>query len=177
MTGCHCAKIIYGFWENQMTQPIKNKIAGLSFNAQTYTNIFKLADEVWRSNGGANSAPAVVAAASAVENSTPTSSSSSDTPQVAAVTRGRGGNRGRGNRGGRGGRGSYNGNNSNQNRPQSNQTSSQSGGSKPHQKGPKHSPDVPDNACARHWREGRNATYCSDPLVCGWVHIIAPRKA
>ena len=45
----------------------------------------------------------------------------------------------------------------------------------PHQKGQRAAPDVPDNACSQHWKAGRNATYCTDPLNCDWVRIIAPR--
>ena len=188
MEGCHCAKIIFGFWESQMTSAIKISLADKKFNATTYSDIFKHADKVWEKNGGA-AAPAVVAAVTATG-----ASPSPDNPQVSAVARG-GARGGRGYRGGRGGRGGGRGGNQNSNSNSNNsgnssnrQNSSQSSnsnsnssqtqtGPKPHQKGPRHSPDVPDSACARHWLEGRNATYCSDPLVCGWVHIIAPRKS
>ena len=173
--GCHCAKIVYGFWEAQLTPPIRTALSGQRFTADTYSAIFKHADEAWLANGGSDviASPAVVAATS-VQNpsATPT-----ETVQASAVSRGRGGrggrnNRGRGNRGGRGGnRGASNSNNSNNN-SSTNQTQT---GPKPHQKGPKAAPDVPDNACSQHWKAGRNATYCSDPLNCDWVRIIAPR--
>ena len=178
--GCHCAKIVYGFWHSQMTPPIKSNLAALrkKFDKDTYTEFFKLADDTWSANGGnATSTPTVVAAVAA---SNPSPLSPDDPPpQVAAAQRG--GGRGRGGRGQRrggrnnqgSGRGAYN-NNSSSNQQNSNNQSQQEG-QKPHQKGPKASPDVPSNACARHWKEGRNATYCSDPLVCSWVHIIAPR--
>ena len=158
-----------------MSPPIKSAIAGQSFNKDTYQAIFKLADQVYIANGGAVQ-PAVVAAIA-----TPSTASVSDdaTAQVAAVGRGRGnprgGRGGRGNRGGgRGnGRGSYN-------NSQNNSSSSNTGSNnnpKPHQKGTKH-PDLPSNAswaCAQHWKKGRGAPYCSDPLVCQWVSIVAPR--
>ena len=167
---CHCSKVVYGFWESQLTLPIKNKLAGKKFNKDTYSDLFKLADEVWMSNGGqVTSPPAVVAAVAAPV--------APDTPQVAAVGRGGRGGRDRGTPArGRGGRGrGSNQNSSTYNTNQNNTQRQQSSGNKPHQKGPKAAPDVPDNACARHWREGRNATYCSDPLVCDWVKVIAPR--
>ena len=189
--GCHCARIVFGFWEAQMTPEIRTKLAGRKFTKETYKEIFKIADETHIANG--QSVPAVVAATKSVARSSGSSStsdaqssSSEVAGQVAATGRGggRGSNRGgRGNfRGGRGGgnRGSYNGNNSNNNQnrnqqQQQNQNQAQTG-QKPHQRGPKASPDVPADACARHWKEGRQATYCSDPLVCSWSHIIVPRK-
>ena len=93
--GCHCAKIVYGFWDNNLTVPIKTALAGQPFNKDTYQALFKLADQVFIANGGkvASASPAVVGAVS-TKNSDPPN----DTPQVAAV---RGGGRGRG-RGGRG---------------------------------------------------------------------------
>ena len=179
MTNCHCDKMIYGFWLNQLGPAIKCRLADMKFTKETYKDMFKLADEVWMANGG-SATPAVVAAVSAQAPS-----SSDPTPQVAAAQRGggRGAPRGRGFRGGRGGRGGGRGSNSNstsynqnQNQPSSSSSSNNSSQQKPHQKGPRAHPDVPDNACSRHWKEGKAATYCSDPLVCDWVKFIAPRQ-
>ena len=175
---CHCSKVVYGFWSAQLSAPILSGLANLKFNQDTYADIFKLADELWRRNGGTEApSHAVVAAASAQDDS------QSAAPQASAVRGGRGsfrGNNNRGNRGGRGsnrggnrgGRGSYN---NNSNRDQND--SSSSSNPKPHQKGPRNSPDVPDDACSRHWKDGKAATYCSDPLNCSWKNFIAPRKA
>ena len=176
--------MIYGFWEAQLGAPIKTKIAGMKFNKDTYKEMFKLANEAWLANGGGPPAPAVVAAVAAASSSSEPSTSDSS-GQVAAIrggaTRGarggRGGLGGRGNRGGgRGGSApqSYNQNNQSQN----NQPLTQQG-SKPHQKGPKH-PDLPakgDSWCAQHWRKGRSAPYCTDPHVCEWANVVAPRTA
>ena len=181
MQNCHCSRMIYGFWEAQLSAPVKTKISGQKFNATTYTQIFKDADEAWIANGGQTNLPAVVAAVTDKSSSSEGATSSSQAaPEVAAVSargngRGRGQNRGgRGNRGG--GRGSYN-NNQNNNSNQ-NQSNNQNNSSKPHQRGPKH-PDLPSSAgwaCAQHWKKGRGAPYCSDPLVCQWVRIVAPRQ-
>ena len=182
--GCHCAKITYGFWDAQLTGPIRSKLAGMTFSATTYEEMFKLADQVWLANGGSTSSvPAVVAAAA--ERSSSSSSPPSTEGAVAAFSQ-RGGNRGgrgsnRGNRGnasnrgsGRGGQNNRGGSNSNSNSNTSNQSES---GQKPHQKGPRASPDVPDSACSQHWKAGRNASYCTDPLNCDWVRIIKPRPS
>ena len=179
---CHCAKFVFGMWDEKMTPQIKTSYAGLKFDHTSYKNIFNLADDVWRANGGGAEPPTVVAAVAESSASTPT-----ETAQVSATSRGgRGGFRGnnRGNRGNnRGGRGSYRGgynnsnsNNSNNTRQQNqNQNSNNNPNPKPHQKGPRHADGPPDSSCSRHWSQGRGATYCSDPLVCGWASIIAPR--
>ena len=177
--GCHCAKIVYGFWDNNLTVPIKTALAGQSFNKDTYQALFKLADQVFIANGGAvaSAVPAVVGAVATPNTPVTTPQTSNDNPQVAAV---RGGGRGRGQRGGRGGRGrgGNRGASNSQNQPANNNSSSNSS-NKPHQKGDKH-PDLParaDWACAQHWRKGRGAPYCSDPLVCQWVSVVAPRSS
>ena len=176
LEGCHCAKVVYGMWVQKMSPAIKASISSYKFSHSTYNEVFDVADKTWLAHGGATK-PAVVAAVAA--EATPSSASTPEAPQVAAVAnRGRGG-RGnfRGGRGGRGGRGTYRGgqnqnNNSNQRQTQNTGTNYVQ---KPHQKGPRHADGPPDSSCSRHWSQGRGATYCSDPLVCGWSHIIAPR--
>ena len=183
--GCHCAKMVFGFWHAQLSSAIKSRLAGMKFNKDTYAEMFKLADEVHQANGG-NPSPSVVAAvapSTAQQNAEPTA----DTPQVAAFQRG-GGRGGRGNRGGRGGRGRGGNSNSgansstssynqNQNQGQNSSNNNSNQNQKPHQRGQKH-PDLPKNAgwaCAQHWKKGKSAPYCSDPLVCQWVNVVAPR--
>ena len=182
--GCHCARIVYGMWEAHLSAPIKTALAGQSFTAATYQQLFKLADDAWMANGGA-AQPAIVAA---VTVSTPSADASAEsTPQIAAFSnrggRGRGARGGRGNRGG--GRGRGNSNSSTYNNTNSSNSSAgsasttNSANTKPHQKGPKH-PDLPSSAgwaCAQHWKKGRGAPYCSDPLVCQWNQVIAPRSS
>ena len=175
--GCHCAKMVYGFWWAQLSLPIRSHLARKPFNKDTYADLFKDADEVWRANGG-NTTP-VPAVVGAVAANPPAPVVSQPADQVSAVRGGRGGFSNRGNRGGRGGRGAGRGSsstasNTNNSQNQSNNTSSTS--NKPHQKGPKASPDVPSNACSQHWKAGRAATYCSDPFVCSWAKILVPRQ-
>ena len=169
-------------WVQKLSPAIKASISSYKFNHTTYNEVFDVADKTWLAHGGA-SKPAVVAAATAVD-STPSEPSATDgAPQVAAVTArgGRGRGNFRGGRGNRGGRGTYRGGNNNTNNSNSNnqrqQTNQNQQGyvQKPHQKGPRHEDGPPNSACSRHWSQGRQATYCSDPLVCGWSTIIAPR--
>ena len=183
--GCHCARMVYGFWEAQLSPPIKTALADLKFSKDTYQAMFKLADKAWAANGGETRTPAVVAAVNAEASTT----TSTDEPSVAAFSaRGRGARGGRGGRGNRGNRGggrggqnnstTYNNNNSsNQNASNSSSNASSTNQNKSHQRGPKH-PDLPASAkwaCAQHWKKGRGAAYCSDPLVCEWKDVIAAR--
>ena len=172
LVSCHCAKIVYGFWEAQLSAPIKTALSGQKFSATTYQDMFKHADDAWRANTP-SSTPAVVAAVEGPSNP-PTSPTEQ---QVAAVTQ-RGGRGYRGGRGGqRGGRGQNRGGRGGNSGGGNNNSSTTSSNNKSHQRGPKHSdlPAVASWACAQHWKKGRGAPYCSDPLVCEWVQIVAPR--
>ena len=51
-SGCHCAKIVYGFWEAQLSPPIKSSLAGVKFNQDTYLSLFQKADQVYLANAG-----------------------------------------------------------------------------------------------------------------------------
>ena len=97
MDSCHCANMIFGFWEAQMTPQIRTKLAGQIFDKNAYKTIFKLADEVWEVNGGASAA--VVAAAKLVTApiNAPSPAQDGDAAQISALQRGRG--RGGNNRG------------------------------------------------------------------------------
>ena len=167
---CHCAKIVYGMWDDQLTPAIRVKLAGQSFNKDTYASMFKQADETWEANGGVLPSVPVVAAVALPTTTTD--------PQVAAMsTRGAARGRGRGARGGRGGRGANSSSATYNNNTNSSSTNNTPTSNKPHQKGPQHS-DLPADAswaCAQHWRKGRAAPYCSDPHVCKWVNKTTPR--
>ena len=175
LDGCHCAKTIFGMWHAQLPQPIRNKLAGQKFNKDTYQDMLKQADEVWISEGGTAPQAPVVGAVTV-----PATPAEQPVAAVAAVGRGqpsnrRGNNSSRG-RGGRG-RGPGNSNNNRQNQNNTTSTNSSSYQPKPHQKGPRHSDSPPDQSCSQHWSKGRSATYCTDPLNCPWVKIIAPRPS
>ena len=87
--GCHCAHMVYGFWEAQLSPPIKTALADLKFSADTYQAMFKLADKAWVANGGESRTPAVVAAVNAGADTS--SANSTEDPSVAAfAARGRG---------------------------------------------------------------------------------------
>ena len=77
---CHCARMVYGFWIDQMSPPIRSALAGEKFNKDRYKAIFKKADDMWRANGGSVRPPAVVAAVTSVVHD-----QAEFPPQVSAV--------------------------------------------------------------------------------------------
>ena len=160
-------------WDDQLTPAIRVKLAGQTFNKDTYASMFKQADETWEANGGVVATPIVAAVSAAPTTVSPD-------PQVAAVAaRGGGRGRGRGGRGRGGGRGGNSNSSSSDSTSYNTNASSTPRNNKPHQKGPQHS-DLPSDAswaCAQHWKKGRAAPYCSDPHVCKWVNKTTPRPA
>ena len=40
MNGCHCDKMIYGFWLNQLGPAIKSRLADMKFSKTTYKEMF-----------------------------------------------------------------------------------------------------------------------------------------
>ena len=133
---------------------VRNHIAELEFNKNTYKQIFKKSDQGFDSNKKTQTVTAQVAAVQA----------SPADPQVAAVKPQRGGRGGvRGNRGGnRGGRGGNSNNSSNTTNPQPSTpaTGNNKGTRHPTAKG------HDDKLCKIHFKWGENGTYCAAPWRC-----------
>ena len=154
---CHCARVVYYFFMNQMPQVIKTQLAGRKFNADTYKEIFQKADDVFLSNKLATNPP-VVAAVDDLNTTQPALQYPVDAvsnPNRGRGARGgRGQGRGRGNRGGRGGT----------------QT--------PNPTTPKPTTDAePTNLCSMHKKWKKEAQHCRDPFVCEWAKFIKPRPS
>ena len=156
--GCHCARVVYYFFINQMPQVIKTQLAGRKFNADTYKEIFQKADDVFLSNKLTATAP-VVAAVDDLNVTQPALSY----PVEAVSTRGRGARGGRGQGRGCGGRGGRGGTNSNT--TQNTQTK------------PPSSDAEPTNLCSMHKKWKKEAQHCRDPFVCEWAKFIKPRPS
>ena len=160
MSGC-CAKIVWGMFREKLPIVIRNHIADLPFNKDTYRDVFKKADQVWDSNRDSEPRPTV--AAVKVDQTTESGG------DVAAVSfRGRG--RGRGQRGGRG-QGRGRGGNNNQSRsttPNAAATAAPSTSSSDKPKGTRHptAKGKDENLCKLHFNWGVNANYCAAPWKC-----------
>ena len=61
---CHCARVVWWFFINQMPQVVKTSLADKEFNKDTYKAVFELADKVYASNRLGPDSPAVVATVS-----------------------------------------------------------------------------------------------------------------
>ena len=174
-----CANIVYGISRRQFPTAVRNQIAKMKFDKDSYLEVLDHADEVFVSDrGGTSNAAGAVAAVAGPSVTNP----NQVVAEVAAVGRGgysrgaRGGQRG--NRGGRG-------NNRGGNNTGTTQASSASGGAGSNRaqrfhpnpgtanKGPRH-PDLPPNqSCQTHWTYGKSATFCRKPFQCPWKEFIS----
>ena len=163
LDGCCCANIILGFWRKQLPLSVRNAIAHLKFDKDTYHSVLQHADDVFDSNQSNQPVVASVTRPAPVHNESHVSNTAFNRElpgDVAAVQRGRG-RGGRGFRGGRGGRG--------QNRGA--RGAGSGGQSSTSQETP------PSNCCWVHKAKARNAWYCAAPFTCPWKNSIVPRPA
>ena len=151
LEGCHCDRIIWGMFREKIPILVRNHLADMKFDKDTYEAIFDKADQVWDSNQGPDPLPKQVAAATAA----PAAAASQE---VAAVQKGQGSqknkNRNKGQRNQRG-QGGQNVQNQGQG-GQSGQNTAQS--SKPYINDEK--------LCRVHAKWKENANFCAAPWGC-----------
>ena len=150
LQGCHCDKIVWGMFREKIPIIVRNHIADMPFNKDTYETVFDKADQVWDSNRGAE--PVVpTTAAVAVETS-----------EVAAVKSQYKNNKNKNQQ-----------NNKNQNKNGQNQNQGGQNGQNKNQNGqntPK--PKVnEDNLCRIHAKWKENATFCAAPWGCRMKNV------
>ena len=154
--GC-CARIVWGMYREALPVVIRNHIAEMDFNKDTYKKIFQKSDQIYDSNkpsqpprGGA-----AVAAVTATEEPT----------EVAALKPQKANRGGRGGyRGGRGGgRGAHTPNPSNTQNSSANPPTSNNSN-----KGTRHPTAKGDSEklCKIHFKWGENGSYCAAPWKC-----------
>ena len=162
-SGC-CAQIIWGMYREALPVVIRNHIAEMKFNKDTYKDVFKKSDQVYDSNKPGQAVRAAPVAA------TTSSAPSADSPEVAAFKPQRGGFRGgRGYRGG--GRGNGRGAaNSNQapSTPTTTTTPSNPQNASNSNRGTRHATAKGDSEklCKIHFKWGENGSYCAAPWKC-----------
>ena len=167
-SGC-CAKIIWGMYRDGIPVIIRNHIAQLDFNKNTYKQIFKISDQVFDSNR--QDQPARGGSVAAV--TTATTSNANQDSEVAAIRPPRKNkNQNQRNNGASNGGGSKNQNSS---KPNTGGQSSQSNATQASQgnKGPRHATDRGENdkLCKIHYRWGENGTYCAAPWKCPMKNV------
>ena len=158
LSGC-CANIVWAMFREALPVVIRNHIARMKFDKDTYLSVFEAADLVYSSNQGAE--PAVAAVASS--------------PEVAAVSvknkyqgqRQSGQNKGQTNRNQSQNRG-QNGQNKNQG-----QNGKNKGQAQTENKGQKHATATGETLCKIHYKFGVNANFCVSPWKCQMKDVLA----
>ena len=151
-SGC-CARLIWGMYQERIPIIIRNHIAQMKFDKDTYAKVFEASDQVWASNQGTEPAVAAVTA----------------DPEVSALNKAKNKNKPNQRGQNRGGQRNQNnqsqGNQGSQNQNAQNQTSQ--GQSKPTPKPPVNE----EKLCKIHakWRE--NASFCAAPWACKMKNI------
>ena len=156
-SGC-CAQIVWGMYREAIPVVIRNHIAELPFNKDTYKQIFVKSDQVYDSNK--TSQPTRGAAVAAVSNQSPSPTSNSE---VAAIKPPRKNKKP----------------NNAQPQQQQQQQQQQAASTKPAppttgNKGPRHATAKGDNdkLCRIHYRWGENGTYCAAPWKCPMKNVF-----
>ena len=150
LQGCHCDRIVWGLFREKIPIVIRNHLADMAFNKNTYEAIFDKADQVWDSNRGSEPLPnrqvAAVVASQTVQG------------EVAAVQK--------------------NGQTKNKNKNQQQKGQGQSGqggqgsqSNKNEQKPPKKPVINEDKLCRIHAKWKENATFCAAPWGCRMKNV------
>ena len=152
LNGCHCEDIVLGIWRRSLPQAVRNQIADMDFNKNTYMAVFDKADDVWAAN------KASVSVVSALSKSAGASAAAANDPaaEVAATTsRNR---KPKNNKGANSNSGGGSGNATNQRN-----------GNAPTQRtnrGPRHPDNPPSGSCGLHWKFGKAVWTCADRHNC-----------
>ena len=164
-----CAVIIWGMFREALPVVIRNHIAQLQFNKDTYQNIFTICDQIHDSNQGPDPSRGQVASVSAAPPK--------PQPEVAAVAtqrRPRNNNRGNSNpnSNARSAPRSSTGNSqTSSNNSSSNSSSSRTSNDSKENKGPRHATAVGDKLCKIHHKWGSNGSYCAAPWMCAMKNV------
>ena len=155
LQGCHCANTVWGIFREAIPIIIRNHIADMAFNADTYEAVFDKADQVWNSNKGSEPLPSKQVAAVSRNGS----------PEVAAVQKGQNSQKNKNQNGQRGqgqGQGGQRGQ-GNQNQGGQNQKNGQN---QNNQARPTKPALNEDKLCRIHAKWKDNATFCAAPWGC-----------
>ena len=152
--GC-CARIVWGMYREALPVVIRNHIAEMEFNKDTYKKIFQKSDQIYDSNKPSQPPRGGAAVAAVVTAEEPS--------EVAALKPQKANRGGRGGyRGGRGGgRGAHTPNPNNTQNPSTNPPSNSNKGTRhPTAKGDS------EKLCKIHFKWGENGSYCAAPWKC-----------
>ena len=150
-----CAQIVWGMYREAIPVVIRNHIAELSFNKDTYKQIFQKSDQVYDSNKSTQPVRGATVAATSIQ---PKPQSSLE-PEVAATKPARPPKN----------KNQKGGSNKNQTSAPASNTTPSTG-----HKGPRHATAKGENdkLCRIHYRWGENGTYCAAPWKCPMKNVF-----
>ena len=156
LQGCHCDRIVWGMFREKIPILIRNHLADMKFNKDTYEAIFDKADMIWNSNRDSEPQQAAVSS----------STSKNTGSEVAAVQKNnsqknKNKNQNRQNQGGQGQKG---------NQVQGGQ-SGQPGQSGQNQNKSSKSPVNEESLCKMHAKWKDNANFCAAPWACKMKNV------
>ena len=159
-----CAKIVWGMYRDAIPVVVRNHIAQLSFNKDTYQEIFTISDQVYDSNQAPDRKPAVAAVDTYQNPPEVAAASIPSSRRGGGANRGRGGNRGGGSRSNTNTNANTNSNTNSNTNANTNSNTNSTGGNK----GTRHATakGSNDKLCKIHYRWGENGTYCAAPWKC-----------
>ena len=161
LDGCCCSKTVWAMFRENIPVVIRNHVAEMPFNKDTYSKVFATADKIHASNQGPDPPGVGRPTVAAVK---PAPATSTAQPEVAASAPRRNKPPRSQNQGNRGGASASN---TTSTAPSS--TKAQSGPKE--NKGPRHATAKGDKLCKIHHRWGTNATFCAAPWHCEMKNV------
>ena len=153
LDGCCCGDIVWGMFREALPVVVRNHIAEMSFNKDTYKAIFTKADQIFDSNQGAEPLPPSTRSVAATDT---------NNTSVAAVQKSQ--KNKKNNKGQKG----QSGQNQGQSQNTSGQTTQKENGSP---KPPKKPTINAENLCKIHAKWKDNATFCAAPWGCKMKNV------
>ena len=149
LDGCCCGDIVWGMFREKLPIVVRNHIAELAFNKDTYKAIFTKADQVWDSNQASDPMPSRPVAAVTAQASTQN--------EVAAMQKNKN---------------QKNKNKKNKGQGQDGQSQSQSGQGQSGQGQSETKKKINDEGlCRIHAKWKNNATFCAAPWGCSMKNV------
>ena len=157
-SGC-CAQIVWGMYREAIPVVIRNHIAELPFNKDTYKQIFAKSDQVYDSNKTSHPQPTRGAAVAAVSNQLPSQPVNTEVAAIKPPRKNKKPN---------------NANQQQQQQQQQQPATSAKPTTTTGNKGPRHATAKGDNdkLCRIHYRWGENGSYCAAPWKCPMKNIF-----
>ena len=156
LDGCCCANTVWGMYREALPVVVRNHIAEMPFNKDTFKDVFTKSDQVFDSNRAPDNSTRPVASVSAPA----TAKSEVAAVQSQSQNKGQNGKNRNRNRGqGQSGKNSQSGGQSGQNQAQKNQNESAK------------TPINSDGHCRVHAKWKENATFCAAPWGCKMKNV------